>query len=294
VKFGFKVAYFLLVLFLALQAPLCFAQSIDATGISLSADGVHSMDYFQGDDGRIEVWVENNGSVQVGINLVRVYFDWAGPNVFNLSLGSVVYIDAGDELCIGEIAFNVPMNASVGFHSYHLYIEFESQGETYTWQNSEKLIWVEDYYKGLCDEFFSTAYSKLTTAREAVAQAQSDMQSLGEPQDQEAGLLLSQAQAKLEEAQTHLNQAENAYNNAVSSYNSGAFQNAYTGFQECANAADNASAYAAEASSLASQVQQREQEQQQQRQVQQVMLFGILIAIVVAALLVTVLIIKRR
>jgi len=297
-KLGFKAVCFLLFLFLASQAPLCFAQTIDVTGVSLSAEGVHSMDYFQGDEGSIEVWVKNNGSVQVGITLARAYFDWAEPNVFNLSLSSVVYIDVGDELCIGEINFSVPMDASVGFHSYHLYIEFESQGETHTWQNSEKLIWVEDYYKGLCDEFFSTAYSKLTTARNAVAQAQSAIQSLGDPQDQEIASLLSQAQDKLEEAQTHLNQAENAYNNAVASYNSGAFQTAYTSFQECANVADNASVSAAEASSLTAQAQHKEieqqQQQQQQRHVQQAMLFGIPIAIVVAALIVIVLIIKRR
>jgi len=297
VRLEVKLICFLLFLFLTLQASPCFAQSIDATGISLSADGVQSMDYFQGDAGRIRVWVKNNGSVQVGITLARVYFDWAGPNVFNLSFSSVVYIDVGDELCIGEINFSVPMDASVGFHSYHLYIEFESQGETYTWQDSEKLIWVEDYYRGLCDEFFSTVYSKLTTARDAVAQAQLAIQSLVDPQDPEASLLLSQAQAKLEEAQIHLSQAENAYSDAVTSYNSGAFQTAYTGFQECANAADNASAYAGEASSLAAQTQQKEveqQQQQQQRQVQQMMLFGIPIAIVIMALIVVVLVIKRR
>ena len=297
-KLEAKVVCFLLFLLFASQIPFCFAQSIDATGISLSADGVHSMDYFQGDDGSIEVWVANNGSVQVGITSVGVYFDWTESNVFNLSLGDVVYIDSGVEVCIGEIDFTVPMDASVGFHSYHLYIEFESRGETYTWQNSEKLIWVEDYYRGLCDEFFSTAYSKLTTARDATAEAQTAIQSLEDPQDQETSSLLLQAQAKLEEAQTHLNQAENAYSNAVESYNSGAFQTAYTSFQECANAADNASASAAEASSLAAQVQQKEveqqQQQQQQRQAQRMMLFVIPIAVAVVALIVVILIIKRK
>lgn len=289
---GFKVVCFLLFLVLVSQIPFCFGQSIDVTGVSLSADGVHSMDYFQGDNGSIEVWVENNGSVQVGITLARVYFDWAGQNVFNLSLSSVVYIDVGDELCIGEIDFSVPMNASVGFHSYHLYIEFESQGENYTWQNSEKLIWVEDYYRGLCDEFFSTAYSKLTTARDAVAQ--SSIQSFGSPQDEEANSFLLQAQSKLEEAQTYLSQAENAYSNASEYYASREFQDAYTSFQECANASDNASTSAAEASSLIAQAQQKETAYQQQKQVQQVMIFAIPIILAIVAFVVIILLMKRR
>jgi len=286
--------FLLLISILAIQVPSGYAQSIDPTGI------LSSSEYFQGDDGFVEVWVKNNGSAQVGITLVRVHFSWAGFNVFNLTLSSMVNIDVGVELYIGKINFTVPLDATVGEHSYYLYIEFESPpgGEKHTWQTSDYPIWVEDQYKKLCDDFVPTAWYKLTNARQNVTNAQSAIQSLGNPQNQEANSLLLQAQSKLEEAQTYLSQAENAYSNASEYYRLRAFQDAYSSLQECANAADNASTSAAEASSLAAQAQQKEveqqQQQQQQKQVQQMMLFGILIAIVVAALIVIVLIAKKR
>lgn len=291
------VCFLLVILILSLQTPLCYAQTIDPTGIlSLSQ-------YYQGDDGYVEVWIANNGTEQVGITLASVCFNWTGLSIFNLSLSDVVYVNSRDEICIGEINFTVPINTTVGYHSYYLYVEFDSPpgGEKHTWQTPEYTVWIEDSYKGLCDEIVPTVASKLTNAREAVANATSAIESLGDPQNQEASLLISQAQNKLEEAQTYLNQAENAYDAASTFYMSRTFQDAYSSLQECANAADNASTPAAEASSLAAQAQQKEieqqqqqQQQEQQRKVQQMMLFVIPIAIVVAALIVIILIIKRR
>lgn len=299
-----SLACFLLVIsILTLQIPPCYAQSIDPTVISLSADGIPSMEYLQGDDGYVEVWIKNNGTDTVEITSVSAHFSWTKPNVFSLSLGGGVTISVDDEKKLGEISFNVPANATVGDHSYYLYVEFKSPpgGDDYTWQTDEYPVWVEDFYKGLYDEFFSTAYSKLFTAREAVADATSAIESLGAPQNQEASSLLSQAQGKLEEAQTYLNQAENTYNDASTSYSSKAFEDAYSSLQECANAADNASAFAAEASSLAAQAQQKEveqqqeqQQQEQQRRVHQIILFGIPVAVVVVAFVVIVLIRKRK
>jgi len=294
-----KVLCFLsLISILAIGAPSSYAQSIDPIEV------LSSSQYYQGDNGFVEVWIKNNGSMQVGITSVSAHFSWIeGPNVFNLTLSSTVNIDVGAELYIGKINFTVPLDTSVGYHSYYLYIEFESPpgGEKHTWQTSDYSVWVEDQYKKLCDDFTATAWSKLANARQNLTDAQSAIQALGSPQSEEANPLLLQAQSKLEEAQTYLDQAENAYSNASKYYASREFQDAYTSFQECANAADNASAYAAEASSLAAQAQQKEveqqqqqQQQQQQRQIQQMMLFGILIAIVVAALIVIVIIIKRR
>lgn len=299
-RLAISLACFLLMIsILALQIPPGYAQSIDPTGISLSADGILSMEYLQGDDGYVEVWIKNNGTDTVEITLVSAHFNWTKPNVFSLSIGGGVTINVDDEKKLGEISFTVPANATVGYHSYYLYVEFKSPpgGDEYTWQTDEYLVWVEDFYKGLYDEFFSTAYSKLATAREAVANATSAIESLGNPQNQEASLLLSQAQSKLEEAQTYLNQAENTYDDASTSYFSRAFRDAYSSLQECANAADNASASAAEASSLATQAQQKEveqQQQQQQKQVQQMMLFVIPVVVVVVASIAIVLIIKRR
>ncbi len=303
-RLAISLACFLLVIsILTVQIPPCYAQSIDPTGISLSADGIPSMEYLQGDDGYVEVWIKNNGTDTVEITSVSAHFSWTKPNVFSLSLSGGVTINVGDEKKLGEISFNVPANATVGDHSYYLYVEFKSPpgGDDYTWQTDEYPVWVEDFYKGLYDEFFSTAYSKLFTAREAVADATSAIESLGAPQNQEASSLLSQAQGKLEEAQTYLNQAENTYNDASTSYSSKAFQDAYSSLQECANAADNASAFAAEASSLAAQAQQKEveqqqeqQQQEQQRRVHQIILFGIPVAVVVVAFVVIVLIRKRK
>ena len=289
--------FLLVISIFAIQTPICYAQSINPTGIlSLSK-------YYQGDNGYVEVWIENNGTEQIKVTLASVCFNWTSPNVFNLSLSDVVYISSGDEICIGEISFTVPINATVGYHIYYLYIEFESPpgGEKHTWQTPEYPVEVEDSYKGLCDEILPTVASKLINAREAVTNTTSAIESLGAPQNQEASLLISQAQSKLEEAQTYLNQAENAYNAASTFYMSRTFQDAYSSLQECANAADNASTSAAEASSLAAQAQQKEVEQQQeqqqqdqQRRVQQIILFSIPVTVVVVALVVIILIRKRK
>jgi len=290
-RFYVKVFSFLLLIsILATQVPSCYAQSIDPTGIPSSPE------YFQGNDGFVEVWIKNNGSAQVGITLVRVHFSWAGLNVFNLSLSSMVNIDVGVELYLGKINFTVPIDATVGYHSYYLYVEFESppSGEKHTWQTSDNPVWVEDRYKNLCDDFVSIAWSKLANARANVTNVQSAIQSFGSPQNQEANSFLLQAQSKLEEAQTFLSRAENAYSNASKYYTLRAFQDAYTSFQECANASDNASASAAEASSLIAQAQQKETVYQQQKQAQQMMIFGIPIALAIVAFVVIILLVKKR
>jgi len=295
-----KMVFFLfLISVLAANTPLCFAQSIEPTVISLSASGLPSMEYFQGDIGSVEVWIRNNGSTQVGITLVSAHFNWTEPNVSNLTLSSMVNIDVGVELYLGKINFTVPADATVGYNSYYLYIEFDSPpgGEKYTWQTSDYQVWVEDQYRRLCDDLAVTASSKLANARQNVTSAQSAIQSFGSPQNQEANSFLSQAQGKLEEAQTYLSQAEKAYSNASEHYTSRAFQDAYTGFQECANASDNASASAAEASSLIAQAQQKEtayQQQKQAQQAQQVINYAIPITLAIVAFVVIILLVKRR
>ena len=282
--------FLLLISILAIQVPSGYAQSIDPTGI------LSSSEYFQGDDGFVEVWIKNNGSALVGITLVRLHFSWAGLNVFNLTLSSMVNIDVGVELYIGKINFTVPVDATVGYNNYYLYIEFESQlsGEKHTWQTSDYQVWIEDQYKKLCDDFVYIAWFKLANARVNVTNAQSAIQSFGSPQTQEANSLFLQAQGKLEEAQTYLSRAENAYSNASEYYRLRAFQDAYTSFQECANASDNASASAAEASSLIAQAQHKETIYQQQKQTQQVMNFAIPIALAIVAFVIIILLVKRR
>jgi hypothetical protein len=290
-----KFFLFLILATLIANFPLCCAQSIDPTGISLSAKGLPSMEYFQGDNGSIEVWIRNNGSEQVGIISVSAYFSWPGSNVFNLTLDATVNINVGDELYIGKINFTVPEDATVGYHNYCLYVDFESPpgGTKHNCQTSNYQIWVENQYKRICDEFAVTASFKLANARANVTDAQSAIQYFRNPQDEEAVSILSQAQGKFAEAQAYLNQAENAYGNASEYYALRAFQDAYTSFQECAYASDNASASAAEALSLIAQAQQRETVYQQQRQVQQVMIFAIPIILVIVAFVIM-LLVKRR
>ncbi len=291
-----KIHFLLLILaILIADFPLCCSQSIDLTGISLSANGLPSMEYFQGDNGSIEVWIRNNGSEQVEIISVSAYFSWAGLNVFNLTLDATVNLNAG-ELYIGKINFTVPADITVGYHNYYLYVEFDSppSGTKYNWQTSNYQIWVEDQYKRICDEFAVTASFKLTNARANVTDAQSAIQSFESPQDQEASLFLLQAQSKLEEAQAYLSQAENAYSNASEFYALRDFQNAYMSFQGCVNASDNASASAVEALSLIAQAQQRETVYQQQRQAQQVMIFALPLVLAIVAFVVIALLVKRR
>jgi hypothetical protein len=287
-----KLAFFLLfVSLLALQTPLSHAQSINPEGVTFSASGVPTMDCPQGANGSVEVWVENNGTEAVNVTLVSAYFNWSGLNVFNLTFGSAVHIDIGDELLIGKVNFSVPMDATIGYHNYYLIVEFTSQGQPHTWQSEDKLVWIADYYEEPCDQALSTAAFKLVAARDAVNNAQSTIQSIEDPQNQEGAELLAQAQSKLEEAQTHLAQAENTFDNATTHYNSQEYQTAYTLLQECANLADSASASATEASNLAAQIQQSSQ---QQEQTQQLILYGIIIAVIAVALTVIIIIIKRR
>jgi len=295
-KKSVKLAFFLLFISLfAVQTPLGHAQSINPEGVTLSASGVPTMEFSQGANGSVEAWVENNGTEAVDVTLVSASFNWSGLNVFNLTFSSAVHVNSGDELLIGEVNFSVPADATVGYHSYYLYIEFTSQGEQYTWQTEDKLIWVEDYYKGQCDQALSTAASKLVTARDAVNNAQSTVQSIETTQSGEDAALLAQAQSKLEEAQTYLAQAEDVFDNASTHYSSQEFQTAYTRLQECANLADSASASATEASNLAAQIQQsQQQQQQQQEQMQQIILYSILIAIAAATIIILFLIILKR
>ncbi len=296
-KTNVKLAFFLLFVFLlAAQTPLSHAQSINPDGVTLSASGVPTMEFSQGASGSVEAWVENNGTDAVDVTLVSVFFNWSGLNVFDLTFSPAVHINSGDELLIGEVNFSIPMDATVGYHSYYLYVEFTSQDNPYTWQSEDKLIWVADYYEGPCDQALATAASKLVTARDAVNNAESAVQSIGTPQNQEDTALLAQAQSKLEEAQTYLAQAENTFNNATAQYASQKFQTAYTILQECANLADSVSTSATEALNLADQIQQsQQQQQQQQEQTQQIMLYGIVIAIVAATVIILfVVMLKRR
>lgn len=295
-KASVKLAFFLLFVSLfAVQTPLSYAQSINPEGVTLSARGVPTMDFSQGANGLVEVWVENNGTEAVDVTLVSASFNWSGLNVFNLTFSSPVHINSGDELLVGEVNFSVPLDAAVGFHSYYLYVEFTSQSNPHTWQTEDKLIWVADYYEEPCDQALSTAASKLVAARDAVNNAQSAIQSTETPQSQEDAALLAQAQSKLEEAQTYLDHAEDAFDNATAHYISQEFQTAYTILQECANIADSASASATEASNLAAQIQQsQQQQQQQQEQMQQIMLYGILIAVIAAAIIILLLVILKR
>lgn len=294
-KASVKLAFFLLfVSLLAAQTPLSHAQSINPEGITVSASSVSTMDFSQEANGSVEAWVENNGTEAVDVTAVSVYFNWSGLNVFNLTFDSAVHINSGDDpLLVGNVNFSVPVDATVGYHAYHLRINFTSQGEQYTWQTEDKLIWVKDYYQGPCDQALSTAASKLVAARDAVNNAQSTIQSIETPQSQEDTALLAQAQSKLEEAQTYLAQAENTFDNATAQYYLQEFQTAYTRLQECANLADSASASATEASNLADQIQQSmQQQQQQQEQTQQLILYGIPIA--AAAIILFLIILKRR
>ena len=201
---------FLFVSFTVCLFTVASVRALNQNEVSLSLSWSNPKSY-QGDSGTLTVYFTSKCPDEIKISKIGIHFDWmAKDNYFIADLTNPVTVPRYSSYTFGPIDFNTPNDASLGAHSYYVFLSGSQHGlwwYDYSWRSLDSSIMVHDAYEKIYDETLQHASNRFSSFQNTNFES-SDAQSLYLQSVNEFNLAKSLGnQGKWQEGFAHLQSA---------------------------------------------------------------------------------------